>query len=144
MFSDDRGFFSVDAFFALLLLITVASGLLTIAQESKERSQDIARLYEQDMSAEKLAAAINTVYAKGSSLELRINLAENALGENYSLRLDTKNHMIIVENSQNGLSSPIGKAHIIPINLPTITLGHDNLSKTILIQWADDNMKVTG
>lgn len=144
MLSDDRGFFSVDAFFALLLLITVASGLLTLAQESKESAQEIARLYKQDMSAEKLAAAINTVYAKGSPLELRFTLPENTLGEKYSLYVSSENRIIIVENSQNGLSLPIAKAHIIPTNLPSLTLGYDNLSKTILIKWVDNTIKVSG
>lgn len=142
--SDDRGFFSVDAFFALLLLITVTSGLLTVAQETKQGTQEIARLHEQDMSAEKLAAAINTVYAKGSSLELRFSLPENTLGEKYSLYINSENRIIIVENSKNGLTSPIAKAHIIPSNFSTFTLHPDNLSRTILIRWADNTIKVSG
>lgn len=144
MFSEERGFFSIDAFFAFLLLITVFTSLMTVAQENRETAKETARLYIKDMSAEKLAAAIDTVYAGGSPLELTFYLPENALGEDYTMSLNPENRLVIVENSESGLSKAIAKAHIMPKNVSSSVLSPENLSGEIRIFWKNGKVRVEG
>ncbi len=145
---DKKGFFSIDAFFALLLLITVATSLITISQRNNDMAEETSKVVIKDMTAEKLAGVINSVYANGARLKrsendyfsITVILPENILGENYTLYLDKENRTIVVENSEGGLKKPIGKASIVPNNIDSFRLKPENLSNKIRIFW--DNAKI--
>lgn len=148
--SDRRGFFSIDAFFALLLVITVATSLMTVSQRNKEAARETSGAIMQDMVAEELAAGINSVYANGSGLKIGegdnlgiyISLPDNILGENYTLSLNEENRLIVAENSKAGLQEPIATASIIPHNIHDFVLKPENLSHRIRIFWEENKIRV--
>lgn len=147
--TDENGFFSIDAFFAILLLIMVATSLITASQRKNRAAQETSKVFMKDMTAEKLAGIINTVYANGSGLRRKennyfgvtISLSENILGENYTISL-SENRTIIVENSKAGLEEPIGKASIAPNNVDNFVLHPENLSSKIRIFWDNNIVEV--
>ncbi|KXB00103.1 hypothetical protein AKJ42_01660 [candidate division MSBL1 archaeon SCGC-AAA261C02] len=151
MLSSERGFFSIDAFFALLLLLTVSGAVLNAAQGSQQIASEASATQEADMVVEKLAATINTVYANGSPFKLRVELPDTIrmIGEeyvesheNYTISLDLENREVYIKNLE-GVSSEVARASIIPHNLYDFELGPENLSKTIHVYWEDENIRVS-
>ncbi len=128
----------------------VATSLITVSQRKNEASRETSKIVMEDMTAEKLAGIINSVYANGSKLKrdkednfgITISLPENVLGENYTISLNRENRTIIVENSKAGLEEPIGKASIIPINIDNFVLNPENLDDKIRIFWGENQIEV--
>lgn len=147
---NENGFFSIDAFFAILLVTMVAGSLLTVTHNSREAARETAGVVRKDMIAEKLAGVINSVYANGSklklgendSLEICISLPDNILGEDYTLLLNQENRVIFAENSKAGLKEPIATASVVPNNIQSFVLRPENLSRRIRIFWENDRIKV--
>jgi hypothetical protein len=71
-----RGFFSMDALFALTLLMLVCSSLLHVYQGRMEVARGISWGLEARMVGEELAGTINAVYSGGSGLELRLRVPD--------------------------------------------------------------------
>lgn len=138
---EERGFFSIDAFFALVLLITISGMLLSAAQGSEQIARETTQLQEADMIVEKLAGAINTVYTNGSSFELQVDLPDNIVGENYTVSFNRENREVYIKDLE-GVSSDVARASIIPNNLYDFELNRENLENTIRVYWPDDNIGV--
>ncbi|MBS3815900.1 MAG: hypothetical protein KGY45_05005 [Hadesarchaea archaeon] len=151
MFRDKKGFFSVDAFFALLLLLTVSAMLLNAAQTSNQVASQTSATQKADLIVEKFAGAINSVYANGQASELRIDLIDNIeliegnyvlnQDNNYKVSLDLDERVIFIENHKK-VSSDVAKAPIIPQNIHDFELSPENLSRTIRIYWDNENIRV--
>lgn len=150
MFLGRRGSFSIDAFFALLLLLTASTMLLNAAQGGGQIANKNVATQEADLTAEKLAAAINTVYANDPSFELCIELPDNirvinedyvASYENYTISLDLNSREIFIADLE-GVSSEVVRVPIIPQNIYDFDLGPENLSSSIRISWIDNVIMV--
>lgn len=140
---DMRGFFSIDAIFALFLVLTVTGMLYNSAQESREVAMNLARAQEKKMAVEKLAAAINIVYATGSTLELhRLELPENVIGKDYSVTFDSDNRLLKSEYVTGTSEDLVVSAPVIPKAVENFVLSPENLSGNIRVFWKDNRIQV--
>ncbi|MDI6643336.1 MAG: hypothetical protein QMD95_04750 [Candidatus Hodarchaeaceae archaeon] len=137
MGSDHKGFFSIDALFAVMLLLLISASFLNMYEGRKQATELMGARLEAKLVGEKLAAAINTVYANGSDFELRVNLPENVGGYSYQITFDNAARQISVENSAWGVVS-VG---VVCKNVRNFTLGPENL-QTLRVYWADNQVKV--
>lgn len=146
MRNDRKGFFSIDAFFALVLLVTVSGALLSAAEYRERAAIQISSMQEANMTMEKLAATINTVYANGSDFELRIDLPSQVGSCNYTVRVDNDQWRVIVDNIYTpdgvGTFTDILQAPIACKHIENVTLTPENLSNTIRVYWLNDQMRV--
>ncbi|MDI6884097.1 MAG: hypothetical protein QMD00_03010 [Hadesarchaea archaeon] len=137
MGSDHKGFFSIDALFAVTLLLLISASFLNMYEGRKQATELMGARLEAKLVGEKLAAAINTVYANGSDFELRVNLPQNVGSYSYQITFDNTARQISVENSAWGAVS-VGA---VCKNVRNFTLGPENL-QTIRVYWADNQVKV--
>jgi len=138
MGSSNRGFFSIDAVFAVTLLMMVTVSFLNIYQGRNQAARLTGAEFEAKAVGEKLAAAINTVYANGPNFELRMNLPENVGSYFYQITFDNTARQISVENSAWGAVS-VG---VVCKNVRNFVLGSENLQKTIRVYWAEGQVRV--
>lgn len=138
MGSNNRGFFSIDALFAVTLLLLIATSFLNLYEGRKAAADVMGARLEAKLVSEKLAAAIDTVYANGSDFELRINLPENIGSYHYRIEFDNTVRQISVENSAWGAVS-VG---VVCKNVRNFVLGPENLENTIRVYWAENQIKV--
>lgn len=134
---DRRGFFSIDALFAATLLLMVWGTLLNLYEGRNQAIAWISADGEAKMVCEKLAAAIDTVYSNGPTLELYINLPATIDNYTYTLSYDSTNRQIIAEVPEVGT---ISKAAVICKN---ILLENLDPSRQIKVHWLNDNVEVT-
>lgn len=134
----ERGFFSIDALFALTLLLMISSSFLHVYEGRKEAAEPIGARLEAQIVGEKLAAAINTVYANGSNFELRVNLPENIGSYSYQITFDNNTRQISVENLAWGAVS-VG---VVCQNVRNFVLGPENLQSTIWVYWAENQIRI--
>lgn len=138
MKSDARGFFSIDAMFAVTLVLIISTSFLNLYEGRKAGAELMGARLEVKMVGETLAAAINTVYANGSDFELYIDLPENVGSYHYQITFDNTTRQISVENSAWGAVS-VGVASK---NIENFVLNPENLESTIRVYWADNQIKV--
>ncbi len=135
MRSNNRGFFSIDALFAVTLLLMVSASFLNIYEGRKQAAELMGARLEAKMIGEELAAAINTVYANGSDFELRVDLPSKIGSYFYQINFDNTTRQILVENSAWGT---VGVG-VVCKNVENFVLGWKNLENTILVYWVDEN-----
>ena len=135
---DNRGFFSIDALFAVTLLLMVSASFLNLYEGRKQAADLMGARLGAKMIGEELAAVINTVYANGSSFELRVDLPENIGGFSYRVTFDNTVRQISVENSAWG-AVYVG---VVCKNVKNFVLGRENLENTLRVHWVDNQIKV--
>ena len=135
---DNRGFFSIDALFAVTLLLMVSASFLNIYEGRKQAAELMGARLEAKMIGEELAATINTVYANGLNFELRVNLPSKIGSYFYQISFDNTARQISVENSAWGAVS-VG---VVCKNVENFVLGRGNLETTIRVYWVDNQIKV--
>ena len=133
-----RGFFSIDAFFALTLLLVVSASFLNVYQGREVLAETANDRLNAKIVAEELASAINATYAGGPSFEFRANLLENLGGHTYRIVFDNSSRQISVESSAWGAF----KIGVVCKNVKNFTLAPENLQKTIRVLWRDNQILV--
>jgi len=136
MKSHNRGFFSIDAIFAFTLLLMVVTTFSNIYEGRNKTAQLMDANLEAKSVGEKLAAAINTVYANGSNFELYISLPQKIGKSNYSITFDDAERDVIVENQEGFGRVCVG------VVCKNVVVNIDNFSKPIRVHWANDNVEV--
>jgi hypothetical protein len=131
--SDNKGLFSIDALLALTLAFSVAMSFLNIYEGRNQAAQLMAARLEAKMVGEKLAAAINAVYANGENFELRVNLPENLVGYSYRINFDNLARQILVENSAWG----IVRVTVPFENVLIPALGYENFENALRVYWPE-------
>lgn len=135
----ERGFFSIDAVFAVMLLLMVSASFLNIYEGRNQAAGLMGARLEARSVGEKLAATINTVYANGSNFELCVDLPSKIGSYFYQISFDDTMRQILVENSAWGAVS----VTVVCKNVENFVLGQENLGNTILVHWVGDNVEVT-
>ncbi len=140
MRSDSRGFFSIDAMFALTLLIVISSSFLNVYEGRKLVANQMILSLEGKSVGERLATALNTVYANRENFEVYVELPENIEGYSYTVTFDNVSRRILVENSVWGaLISTVTFTDI-----ENFTLGPENYENDIRVYWDGSQVKVVG
>ena len=135
----ERGFFSIDAMFAVTLLLIISASFLNIYAGRNQAAELMSARLEARIIGEKLAAAINTVYANGSNFELCVDLPSKIESYFYQISFDNTTRQILVENSAWGAVSVV----VVCKNVENFVLGQENLGNTILVHWVGNNVEVT-
>jgi len=135
----ERGFFSIDAMFAVTLLLIISASFLNIYAGRNQAAELMGTRLEARIIGEKLAAAINTVYANGSNFELCVDLPSKIESYFYQISFDNTTRQILVENSAWGAVSVV----VVCKNVENFVLGQENLGNTILVHWVGNNVEVT-
>lgn len=138
MRADNRGFFSIDALFALALILVISASFLNLYEGRKAEGELVGARLEARVVGEKLAAIINTVYANGPNFELRVDLPENFGNYSYRITFDNATRQISVENSAWGA---VGGG-VVCTNVQNFVLEPDNLVGTVLVYWVGDRITV--
>jgi len=137
---DRRGFFSIDALFAVTLLLMVSGTLLNLYEGRGQAAGWISASGEAKMTCEKLAAAINTVYADGSASELYLRLPATIDNYVYTISYDPTHRQIIAEVPEVGITERTSKAAVACKN---IMLENLDPSRQIRVRWLNGNVEVT-
>lgn len=132
-----RGFFSVDAIFALTLLMVVCSSFLHVYQARMGEARGIGEGLEARMIGEELAGAINAVYSNGSGLELRLSLPQRLTP--LTLSFDPSAGEVVVEGK--GETVRVGT---VCNNVENFLLTSENLGKPLRIYWEENQIRVVG
>jgi len=135
----ERGFFSIDAVFAVTLLLMISASFLNIYSGRNQAAELMGARLEARIIGEKLVAAINTVYANGSDFELYVDLPSKIGSYFYQISFDNTTRQILVENSAWGAVSVVAVCK----KVDNFVLGQENLENTILVHWVGNNMEVT-
>lgn len=136
---DRRGLFSVDALFAVTLLLTVVGTLTNLYDGSTQTATWASAGGEAKLTCEKLAAAVNTVYANGSSFELYVELPATIQNRAYTISLDNSKQEISIEVPGAGVTGSTAKATVTCKNFTSSTLTPSNRVK---VYWADNSVRV--
>jgi len=134
----ERGFFSIDALFAVTLLIMVSTSFLHVYDGRKEAAELMGARLEARIVGEELAAAINTVYANGSNFELDVDLPSKIGSYFYRVKFDNTARQVLVENSAWGT---VG-AGVVCKNVENFVLERENLENTIRVYWVENTVMV--
>ena len=144
---NEKGYFSIDAVFAVLILVAVSSTFVTGARRNKAMAKETSAQIEQKMALEKIAGGIDKVYANGygddKTFEMKMDVKENILEDNQEIMVNTKERFLYIKDSADSSISPI-KANIVPSNIENFSLDSDNLSGKVLITWGKENIKLRG
>lgn len=138
MRTENKGFFSIDALFAVTLLLIISTSFLNLYEGRKAAANSMGGRLEAKMVGEKLAAAINIVYANGSNFELYVDLSDNIVSHFYQITFDNDTRQISVENSAWGAVN-VG---VVCKNVEDFVLGSENLENTIRVYWVENQIKV--
>lgn len=139
---DDKGFFSIDALFAIILLVTISGVLLSASESRTEAVEWMSAAHEADMVAEKLAAVIDTVYANGASgpnFELYLDLPATVVDFDYTVSFDSDNREVLVDVPDADVTSSIARASVVPRN---VVFGSIDPAKTVVVRWVAGNIEV--
>jgi hypothetical protein len=134
-----RGFFSIDALFAVTLLLMVTGVLINLYQGRDQVVAWSSAADESKMACEKLAAAINSVYATGQDSELYIDLPATIDNHAYTLSFDSAHRQIIANMSEYGIAEGTSGAAVTCKNLLIENL---DFSKKIWAHWSGGNIEV--
>lgn len=135
---ETRGFFSIDAVFALTLLLMISASFLNVYEGRKKSAEGIGAKLEADIIGDQLASAINTVYSNGTSFTLTINLPENVSSYSYQISFDNSTRQISLSDPTWGAI----KVMVTCKNVKTFVLNNENLRKPIRVFWDDDLVRV--
>lgn len=136
---DRRGLFSVDALFAVTLSLAVAATLTNLYNGTNQAATWASAGGEAKLTCEKLAAAVNTVYANGSSFELYLELPATIQNRVYSIYLDNSKREITIVVPGAGVIENMVKATVACKNFPSGTLTPSN---RVRVYWADNSVRV--
>ena len=134
-----RGFFSIDALFAVTLLLMVTGVLINLYQGRDKVVAWSSAADESKMACEKLAAAINTVYATGQDSELFIDLPAAIDNYSYTLSFDSTHRQIVADMPGADISAGTSKAAVTCNN---ILIENLDPSKKIWVHWSGGNIEV--
>jgi hypothetical protein len=130
---DRKGLFSIDALLAVTLLSLVFMSFMNLYEGRNQAAQLMGARLEAKMVAEKLAAAINMVYAGGENFELLVNLPENLAGYSYRINFDNSARQILVENSAWWVVTVT-----VPFeNVLIPALGRENFENALRVYWPE-------
>lgn len=137
---DRRGQFSVDAIFAIALLLGVVATLTNLYNGRNQVATWIGTNQEAKLICEKLAATINTVYTNGSTLKLYLELPATIQNHAYTISFDNSKREIIIETSIDATDFTSNAKTA----CNNITLD-DNLdpSKRVKVYWENDRVRLT-
>lgn len=135
---ENSGFFSIDALFALTLLLTITAAFLNVYEGRRESAEAIGANLEAMMIGEKFASAINAVYANGPSFSLKIELPENIGKYSYKIYLDNNTRHISVES----LACGTVVVSVVCKNIKSFVLNQENLKRQILVFWEGSQLRV--
>lgn len=134
----ERGFFSIDALFAVTLLLMVSSSFLHVYEGRRGAAELMSARLEAKIVGEKLAAAINTVYANGSNFEIDVDLPQKIGSHFYKIEFDNIARQVVVENSAWGT---VGVG-VVCKNVWDFVLDRENLENTIRVRWVENIVMV--
>ncbi|MEM3519299.1 MAG: hypothetical protein QW179_04195 [Candidatus Hadarchaeales archaeon] len=134
----ERGFFSIDAFFAFMLVLLIVTSFTRVYEGRLEAAIAVDAKLQARMVGEKLAAALNETYANQENFELRVTLPENIGSFSYRVRIDNVNWMVWVEISAWG---SIG-APIVFNTVKEENLTRENFIKPLRIYWDNGQVRV--
>lgn len=129
-----RGFFSLDAIFALTLLMIVCSSFLHVYRVRMESARGMVEELEMRMVGEELAGAINSVYSNGSGLELKLRFPT---GSSFTLSFDSSTGEVVVRKGERSL-----RAGTVCNNVETFLLTPENLERPLRIYWGENRIRV--
>lgn len=138
----NRGFFSIDALFAVTLLLMVSASFLNIYEGRNQEADLVGVRLEAKIVCEELAAAINSVYTNGPVFDLTINLPSTIRSSRYIIRVGNDQRVVTAENLEVGVTQNMARAAIICMNIENVELNFDNLSKPIKVYWENDQVKL--
>jgi hypothetical protein len=136
---DRQGFFSIDALFAVTLLLMISGVILNLCEGRAQAVAWSSAANEAKMACEKLAAAINTVYADGPASELYINLPATIENHAYTISYDSTHRQIIAEVPGVEVTERTSKAAVACKN---VMLENLDLSRRIRVRWSGGNIEV--
>jgi len=136
---DRRGFFSIDALFAVTLLLMVTGVLINLYQGRNQVVAWSSAAYESKMACEKLAAAINTVYATGQDSELYIDLPATIDNQTYTLSFDSTHRQIIAIMPGLDIAEGTSKA---AVTCKNVLIENLDFSRKIWVHWSGNNIEV--
>ena len=134
----ERGLFSIDALFAVTLLLMVSSSFLHVYEGRRGAAELMSARLEAKIVGEKLAAAINTVYANGSNFEIDVDLPQKIGSYFYNIEFDNTARQVVVENSAWGT---VGVG-VVCKNVWDFVLEWENLENTIRVHWVENIVMV--
>jgi len=134
----ERGFFSIDALFAVTLLLMISSSFLHVYEGRRGAAELMSARLEAKFVGEKLAAAINTVYANGSNFEVDVDLPQKIGSHFYKIEFDNTARQVVVENSAWGT---VGVG-VVCKNVWDFVLEQENLENTIRVHWVENIVMV--
>ncbi len=138
MVKGSKGFFSIDALFAVTMLLMVTASFLNVYQGRKASAEAVGSGLEARMIGEKLASSIDAVYANGPNFSLKIELPENIGSYPYSISFDNTTRLISIENS---FWQPV-RVPVLCKNVKNFTLDRENLGRQILVSWEGSQLRV--
>lgn len=138
--TERKGFFSIDALFALTLLLVITTSIMALSEVRRKSAEVIETKLEAEIIADRLVAAINSVYANGPNFSLNIKLPEN---------IGPHSYRILSDNSVGLLTVEIANGETVTINVAckkfqNFVLERENLSKKIQIFWEDSQLCISG
>ncbi|MFP4005418.1 MAG: hypothetical protein ACLFUR_01710 [Candidatus Hadarchaeia archaeon] len=139
----NSGFLSMDALFALLIVLLLMGPLVNLYSEREETSEDTQVLLESRMICEQLAGSVNVLVATGEPLSLRLDLQDNIGDSSYSLAFDEEMRKIYVDGSslpEVGFSSGSVSAQVAAKRVDN--LGNIDPRGRIEIYWNEDTITV--
>lgn len=137
---EERGFLSIDALFALVILLLILSTIINIYQGRAHMASETRGKLEGKMISEKLAGAINVVYATGEPVTVNLKLSDNILGEKYIPQYNSGSRKVFQQFTKNDLGSRFTTASVIP---PNVDIAPDlNTAQKIRIFWENDEIMV--
>jgi hypothetical protein len=134
-----RGFFSIDALFAVTLLLMVTGVLINLYQGRDQVVAWSSAADESKMACEKLAAAINSVYATGQDSELFIDLPASIDNQNYSIYFDPTHRQVVADMSGYGIAKGTSGA---AVTCKNVLIENLDFSKKILVHWSGGDIEV--
>jgi hypothetical protein len=136
---DRQGFFSIDVIFAVTLLLTIAGIFSNIHSGRDQASTWIGAGMEAKLTCEKIATAVNAVYANGSTLELYIDLPATIGGHTYSISFDNLRREITIDVPDAGITGSTAKA---TTTCKNIVLGILDPSKRVKVYLENSSVVV--
>lgn len=134
----ERGFFSIDALFAVTLLLIISSSFLNVYEGRKGTAELTSARLEAKVVGEKLAAAINTVFVNGSNFEVDVDLPQEIGSHFYKIEFDNIARQVVVENSAWGT---VGVG-VVCKNVCDFVLERENLGDTVRVCWVENIVTV--
>ena len=134
-----NGFFSIDALFAMIMLLLVVGTMINVYQGRSQMATETRRKMEGKMIGEKLAGAINSVYSSGDPMTLSIDLPENIIDEGYSISFDSISRKIVLKRGETENGPEIANSWSVSNQVEISNL---DFSKKIQIFWENSVIKV--